>query len=227
MSHKRPLHIIVMEGPAGSGKSTAITRGLQLGVFNEPIMLAEVPRPRQYVVGPGTNLSQVKDYLRTIGALAIYQVDDSKPVVFDRWAVSQYVYHCIRLNVQPDPLSFWYGYMSQNFTNFLGAACENLWRHELSMNLALEREVFMDFYFILPSIERLEAARSRRGPGHYPYNLMQEVSTYSRVMDAFEDYHGFDQWKVFRGINIRVQQFPSYLPMAKLDKALKETRVLS
>lgn len=91
--------IYIVEGPAGSGKSTLIGHlsersGLRVAHF-------PVERPREYSGAINEALAIAKD----VGAMA-QALTFPDGAIIDRWAVSSFVYSHIRQNVEPDMAVF-------------------------------------------------------------------------------------------------------------------------
>lgn len=90
--------VVIFEGPAGSGKSylfKAVAERFQGILFDGP-WLPEIERPRAYVGDYGLWHAQMKDYRSTLHML----MAAGKPVLIDRWSVSQQIYDHLRAGKQ-------------------------------------------------------------------------------------------------------------------------------
>lgn len=96
------LDLLILEGPAGSGKSTVLGELLRRGSFHQPNPIVEFPRPRSYDGALNLALSIVKDGSSLLSAMIHQMLYPTKtPVVIDRFMISQMVYGRIRRGFDP------------------------------------------------------------------------------------------------------------------------------
>ena len=176
-------HLIILEGPAGSGKSTmASALSTATGI---PIISSSLPR-RTYTgnLEPAA-LSAINDYTKLIKAFA----HKSPTVVIDRM-YSQYVYSRLRRNSGPWQPSFVEEVSNPGleFESFLNTALnEFIWRNlGDSFNYRLD----ITWVFIIPAPEVLEQQR-RLNPGReYHWPAQDEVEMYQKYHQLMDQSSG-------------------------------------
>lgn len=172
-------HLLVVEGPAGSGKSTLIKRI----IASDPKTFAEVEhplewaRPRAYLGEKGVILSQAKDYLTVLGFIR----SPAPITIADRWMVSQQVYGAIRRGEAALTLSSWqfHLYLSQGISNISRADYElKLRSNDFSSESLIDFDVV--WIFLVPKEPLLLQTRSTV-ERDFPYSPLQEIPLYLRM----------------------------------------------
>lgn len=171
--------ILVVEGPAGSGKSH-LTSTL---TFEKPELThvtLDIPRPRNYEGGEGEVLAVIKDLWRMGFVLLHYP----NPVILDRWGLSSFVYNCLRRNMDPT---------EDQFINFMGEAGHLLSGLVANLHtrgyLQTEEPVTLSVRYIinLPPVGVIEERRAKAGK-HYPFSAQAEWDMYNWIVEFWPNY---------------------------------------
>lgn len=187
--------VLVIEGPAGSGKTTLIERLLRdcpQAKLVEPQM--KLDRPRTYA-GRDVELSQTKDVLSAMNL--IHSDNSSTPFyVIDRWTLSQWIYgHIRRLTPEYSPRG-----LTSSVMQSVGAGLQlvySLWLDSQIRggNHNPENTPPFTFMFVimLPTRDLLESHRlaSPKGIHSYPFDSGQELRLYQGACQALEGKHWF------------------------------------
>lgn len=172
--------VIVFEGPAGSGKTTALKAVMESEELSGKVATAELlptfDRPRSYEGRDGVLLSQMKDYRTTLQLLSHV---GPEAVIVDRWYISQWVYGTIRRNEYD--LNYYQGlWLIQNaFLTYEQAARELLTR-EWPTKPVLTTPLDILFVFMLPDTPVLNYLRSH-ADREFPYSPENECWMYGKA----------------------------------------------
>jgi hypothetical protein len=169
------LKLLVVEGPAGSGKTTLIREMLYAGVGQTPEIPFTIPRPRTYE--GKVHLSMVKDHLSSYYALNY--LNSERAVILDRWLISQLVYGSLRGEtfIEQSTVSQIIDYGIDNL---------ELAYRELQVRLgkpypkAERLKLDVCFLMLLPSVEDL-AMRRFTAKREFPYLEEEELTAYQMV----------------------------------------------
>lgn len=175
-----PPTVIILEGPAGSGKSTARTelKGLPSPMTHE---FVSVERPRDYVENRGRVLAQVKDYVNILGAFG-NMLEGKDMTILDRWGLSTIVYDALR-NKQTllDAKA-----VCHFLDAIVGQASSALVEfQERNNDDHFFNEVLLDFYIIVPDEETLAARRLKEfnlSGRQYPFHPAEEIALYQQLV---------------------------------------------
>jgi hypothetical protein len=173
----------VIEGPAGCGKSTLIEKLEHKGVaaslmnWDETIQLE---RPRSYEGDFGVMHSQLKDIFSIQRALYTWASGEDKPIMIDRFLLSQWVYGTIRqglrnLNQQ------WGTKIILGGADLIGLS----WDHFLSRLFVEPKSVgiYLLYWILVPEPGLLADLRANSGK-IYPYDPYQEAFLYKEAAYA-------------------------------------------
>lgn len=188
-------HLIVIEGPAGSGKSTLIERVVTQGLVHRPHFICEIPRPRKYEGMTGVLLAQLKDYANALGFLAnvehiTHGELEAKPTIVDRWVVSQFVYETIRrrpagqqIVTIPGPLMF--QALVHNIQGLFHMH-EELRVRDQQIPKLVESPI-IDFLILMPYGGLLNDLRRKAGRP-FPFNPVEEFMGYQEATWCLQEY---------------------------------------
>lgn len=164
--------IFIIEGPAGSGKSTLINSfredWLKFHLANTARNV--LPIPRDFGPESGASFSQYKDFMNLSEAITVPEED----VVIDRCFVSQGVYHSLRTNDQVGFKRYF-----QELPSHLATAATMLaldYSHR-SFNTITEIPRLHILFNLIPTLE-LNKRRESAGDRKYPFSALEENSLY-------------------------------------------------
>lgn len=168
--------MVIIEGPAGSGKSTLIDK-LHTGEWarkREPLL--NLPRPRSYEGIYGNQLSQIKDHLAVLDLLS----DDPEktPLLVDRFFFSQMVYNAIRTGKDEISHTMVHRLLASLKLSVLCASQE--WQSRCDATQPYEPYAVthhLHFHFILPALPLLRERRSKTDR-EFPFSAEQELALY-------------------------------------------------
>jgi len=177
------IHVLAIEGPAGSGKSTLVRELVARGYVQPP---SDYPRPREYVGIEGQRLSLLKDY----NSLAFIATSTAPRVVLDRFLLSAFIYEFIRANrADPHPLKMDPAALVEGFecwASILDASSALL--DSWGSNTARTGKVSWLVY--VPADETLHARRlhaSREEGREYPFEAAAEAALYREAFYQLKD----------------------------------------
>lgn len=163
--------IFIIEGPAGSGKSTLIEafRGDWLKFHLVKTARTGLSIPRDFGLESGAALSQYKDFMNLSEAITVPEEN----VVIDRCFVSQGVYHCLRTNNQSGFKKYFEELSSHLATSAMMLALDYSHR---SFEVVADIPRIHILFNLIPTLE-LEKRRENH-PGKYPFDARNENSLY-------------------------------------------------
>lgn len=172
--------VLIIEGPAGSGKSTIaewICKHYRYSKCTVPSNVQGLIHPRALDPFQGILYSGVKDLL---GLLAVIDHPFEK-LILDRFLLSQWIYGSIRRDIYP----LREGDAVRLFSS-LGPLIDALSTHLKARGLEedwKELNVFFHFHFIIliPSAEVLSLFRNKSGK-NYPYPMHRERELYNQAV---------------------------------------------
>lgn len=187
LSFDKEVRLIVLEGPAGAGKSfmtKMLKRTVEGACFPYYPYRVRIDRPRTYDGAWGIQLSMAKDAMAYIGALnAIERSSHQKPVVLiDRFVVSQWVYGTIRNGYNGPGLNWGVdnigsaGAWMRGLTTNLPIRTRNDWSFQMY------QPIHVDWVFLIPELKLLEYFRAKSDK-EYPYPAGTELAIYSEAGD--------------------------------------------
>lgn len=214
--------LFVMEGPAGSGKSTMIQK--LLGCFPallRPVTpLAQMDRPRNYVGDEGLLLSQLKDYQTTLNLVGMEM--GSSGLIADRWYLSQLIYGALRQGKggpEPDKLH----------QGLLGAAravhqADREYWSRYPCEVEVDARYRIHLMLLLPSLGML--TEQREGVNRdFPFKAAREQKAYGDLIlrlsclghrinkaglvdvEMFSSFWGFDSVRSRGAIETQITQY--------------------
>lgn len=195
VSSKKPkLRLWVVEGPAGSGKSTLIKHLIETTAADiGPQELAiDLPRPRDYGA-TGAQVSQLRDHARIIQLVSIFEYTKDlplravEPIVIDRWLLSQWVYGTIRKTypVTADLAETLCLLVTRGLFTLESSLCEYVSRGGLGPDSdALYPIVELEFLLVHPNIVELKKRRDSNPSRQYPFDYLTEHALYTIVRDS-------------------------------------------
>lgn len=189
-----PRKIIVVEGPAGSGKSTLISRIIHegRGVLLEPTM--KFDRPRSYDGIEGLTLSLAKDTMASIGIAGLHlgkMEDDPLPIILDRWCLSQWVYGNIRRGKLPNQSD---RHQTDECVRSIFSSLHTLDAVTRELALRAGQHEYLQFPYevhfvvLMPWLELLKSHRAKKPYGHYPYEAFYELEVYHKALQGLYTY---------------------------------------
>ena len=165
---------IVVEGPAGAGKSTFCDRlGSEVGlpVIRSPLTWGHGPISR--VPGFALELDALlNDVRRTIAAAAV------KRVILDRWFLSGYVYRVLRGWGIPAEFPDYILTAKSFLARMVRIA--DLRLSEVSPPPTVGSPVWLRFVILIPPVETIERFRQSAGK-EYPFDAGHERNVYSQI----------------------------------------------
>jgi hypothetical protein len=177
-NYKRRRAILVVEGPAGSGKSTIIDLLDSVGFY--PLHKTSKNVRDYQELGDAALMSQIKDIKNF--ARAIQLTPDEIPVM-DRFILSQQVYGAIRRAdnrlASPHQLITHIHEMSDLLLS------DYLMRQGVHIGKAHVSPVEVYFLVLLPSVARLNYQRGTSGK-EYPFSAKREIELYKKI-SVFEE----------------------------------------
>lgn len=207
------MKLVIIEGPAGSGKSTLISEieakklGQLVPSYRESGLL---PRPGRSFDGiQGVQISQLKDAFTVMQIAELLRSNGktNKPLVIDRWLISQLVYDNIRHNRTSVNFHTVKGLLNTHFLQFPLIMLEYFYRNgepEIWMTDLLS-EITFDFLIIMPTPDVLLARRQWAGK-EYPYSVLTELDWYQAIAKSLWEYinSGYPELitQIVRGMSI-------------------------
>jgi GTPase SAR1 family protein len=219
-----PMNIVIVEGPAGSGKSTIITSLIHKypDIFTREVAsLGLHNRPRDYGTRDGVNgghLSAMKDYHSILALTETWLQYPKHILLVDRMFWSQIVYGTIRLGLHvPNNIR---RALYCAFDVFMPIVTDYLSRRN-SLAVGGPPKVFPEPKFLtifnLPSAPIVEARRNLTTKD-YPFMAQNELHIYRRVIEAAsKEYYPMikvgggeteDEFTIVRGESETWQQMP-------------------
>ena len=173
------VDVIVVEGPAGSGKTSFIQQtfmGNDMLEYVRPQITFE--RPRSYEGRQGAALSTVKDFAPLVEAMLLDP--DIETMVLDRFVVSSYIYDALKKGREfnDDRLLFvlqkW-GELGSTIAHIL------LGRGETPYGIRTQ------WFFMMPEFDQLcrQRDRARQEEGRsFPYSARAEYDMYEKAIQT-------------------------------------------
>ncbi len=216
--------MMIVEGPAGSGKSYLCRKLIQR--YGSELELVELPklikidRPRDYQ-DDGERLSLYKDAVHL--AVAVTNADQSGKIqVIDRCFLSQLVYGSIRAKlVFVNPFNVTLTLVSAQ--EVLKALILNLNSRFLnrSINSSLVlASIKLNFLILLPSPAMIETNRAKTG-NSYPFSVYDELERYRGISSLLKNYQEMTEWED----TITVNEL-GYVSYDHFDRVFQETDFL-
>ena len=165
------MEVIVFEGPAGSGKSTAINSLLEI-IPGSALYTHPYNRPRNYMM-PGIAVLQ-KDLDQLLHILAYRD----STLILDRFWISAWAYNFLR---HEDIWPF-NSHMDQLVDIF-----DRLYQYLSQQGEILQDTIQLKYYFIIPEIEELKKRRRESGK-EYPFDAEEEIGVYNGIVSSMENY---------------------------------------
>lgn len=181
------LTLLVLEGPAGCGKSYVQSLLAEKGV--PPVNpLVKLPRPRDYGMVMGRYLSGMRDY-QTLFELAILNsAPNHQRYITTRFLFSQLVYHSLRIGddmVKENQLRI---YLNQ-FAQLYGPTVRSLQiRGGFSGDMPVQ-PLRIHFHFIQPTLDYLVKLRHKENdPTKYPFDPVDEIFAYNKLYPMIRNF---------------------------------------
>lgn len=182
--------ILVIEGPAGAGKSYLIDKVPDvLSSFKVELPPnIRIDRPRAYEGETGVGLSAVKDVLNLAWGMSVSEKLNGSIGVIDRCVLSQWVYGLIRSSGLPILHEH---RLSKILRSTIASASElssSFWVRDLPVPYPASerRSTKIAFLILLPSQELLIQNREKVGEvfmrSRYPYDFDKEIQCYRAVL---------------------------------------------
>lgn len=192
-SRKPKLRLWIVEGPAGSGKSTLIKKLIESQAADVgPTELAlDIPRPRDYGA-TGAQVSQLRDHARIIQMVSVFEqtihqpISAVEPVVIDRWLLSQWVYGMIRGTYpkEADLAETLILLVTRGLFSLESSLCEYVSRGGLGPSWeAFYPIVHLEFLLVCPSIGELKRRRESVPERGFPFDYITEHALYTVIKD--------------------------------------------
>ena len=186
--------IIVLEGPAGSGKSTVAEGLIKEGFFNVPRSPLQEKNVRDYgFYGDDSFYSQAKDLTLLSKALSY---PHQYPMI-DRFFLSQMVYGALRAQQPITSAALWISHLRK----LAGIIQDDYIIRKTSGTWPMTMQTSPpDFFFIilLPTVSQLIYQRKKTGK-RYPFAAADECFMYSRLTSKLgwcrQVYFGLDTSK--------------------------------
>ncbi len=169
--------IFVLEGPAGSGKSTLIKSITGWAPISR---LSISSNRRKYEGASGIEFSQLKDYAANLDICNHVLKGPFKTFVIDRWTMSQIVYGALRRKQVGLTYDEIYRALALAMLNFSNQFRETLVRYGLDP-VCYDFEPTVHFIVLLPSLPLLLFNR-RNTSQEYPYDAASELSYYQQLV---------------------------------------------
>lgn len=167
--------LLIIEGPAGAGKSTLISELTTLGlVLAKPALPLE--RPRGYETDDsGAGLSQLKDSLTLMSVLHSPETN----FVADRGFISQQVYNTIRNRRKQKPHDFESGMLKvpEQIKRLVLALHQDYTLRQNEWEASWEWSLQVHILFYIPDPIQIRMRRAIAGK-YYPYPVEEEVYLY-------------------------------------------------
>lgn len=190
--------VLVLEGPAGSGKSFIGKRleELKLGTYVKPPFDFHLDRPRGYEEGAtGILRSEMKDFMALLSIIAAGRLDFGKFLIVDRFMVSQWVYGSIRAKMPPRELEMM-KLLGSTF-DMIETSLANYHARSIGVD-SRPTEVFKFlFLFCLPSIDVISSYRLQTDK-KYPFPIDVELSNYMRAYESLNSALNYFGSTMFR-----------------------------
>lgn len=172
---------VVLEGPAGAGKSSLISQAFEkfgnLVTDPDTLLIPQLPRPRSYEGPEGAILAQLKDYRVP---LALARLSEDQILLVDRYLLSTIAYD--KLRGVRNQCTFWSLYAAAI------ASYPYITREQRLRSTDLEpgkTDVAIYYVILTPTIAQLEMNRSR-AKKVYPFDPLDELMLYQDLALEFE-----------------------------------------
>lgn len=200
MAQITEVKMLIVEGPAGSGKSTAIHALVDQypHYFRRTYPITPIQRPRDYGDDDrnGANLSLVKDYVHFMSVLAQWRYSHNQIYVLDRFIWSQYVYGSMRLG-HYRPMDIRRG-VTVGFDALNDVADDYLARSNVESIGSWETRWVPSLkpltLFYIPPVEVIEARR-KTANRKFIWPASQEHAQYNRIIRDCVQNWGFSWMK--------------------------------
>ena len=180
--------LIIVEGPAGSGKSTLIEQMVTDNIGHE-VGLPDninIPRPRAYRDNNhGVILSLVKDSAMVATALFDRCVGGTRtPPILDRGYLSQLVYGTLRRGGQALPT------VTLTYINMMLLHISAM-RTQILLRTGFPQSIEPFDVLVIMNLPSLSNLRTRRkySPKHYPYGALSEWELYNQIASSLVFYN--------------------------------------
>lgn len=164
--------ITIVEGPAGSGKSTYIK---SLGPDIHRVGNYRLPRDGSTSPYVMAALSIGNDVMKVSEALAAHYETGASHIVIDRLIFSQYVYGRLRGGMGLVPPT------ARSVTQFFRDV-SNLFFQRTG---AYPGQLHIECAFILPSVAIIEERRLKAAPRHFGFSASEEHVLYNQIIEQF------------------------------------------
>lgn len=173
----------VLEGPAGSGKSTLIQK---IDLWSPVPQITQLPRPRSYDGIEGIRLSQLKD---AASVISIAYQEPNIPLVLDRWLISQWVYGTMRQGQTDLDPRVGLALIENGISRIILEVEDRLTR-SFQVGKPVIVTVSPTFIILIPSVLRLKMNRAQVNETgklrEYPFDPEQEIRLYQEAADLLK-----------------------------------------
>jgi hypothetical protein len=177
------MRLIVVEGPAGTGKTTLITQVEEKGWALRPSRFVTFDRPREYTGLDGISLAYLRDISTTFG-MFLNKHHGQCTTIADRWLMSQYVYESIRQRGGETSYTLARTLISTAVNNLQQLWRE--WRFRGAADTAHDLHLRIHFLVMIPTLEQLLLTRSS-AKREFPYDPQLEITTFTHAARAFQN----------------------------------------
>jgi len=201
------LRIVVIEGPAGSGKSEISKQLVRYDDFSSITLLGDLrfPRPRKYTGIGGIILSAFKDQL-SICSAAMQITEENKIQVIDRCLLSQWVYGTLRAGKfildEAEGRNIILAGMETAMSMLSSIGSRDLDTSLIMLGRFKQIEVM--FFVLCPSIDLLEGNREL-SEKLYPYAPAMETALYTSAAKILYPVHERTVWSASQKYKLRYQ----------------------
>ena len=185
MKHKDKFHLIVVEGPAGSGKSTFLEKlrpdltGVATILDNSGPLFGMGGNARSFEKGADEALKHMRDIAHLMRMVySAYYLSPDRTFIADRFMLSQLVYGSIRRE------NLWSQQILTRTLTSIKVQFDQLYMQVRQRDLAPipgVPKLKIDFLILGPSVQTLEHRRASARNREYPYSAYVEVEAYRKM----------------------------------------------